>query len=69
MTVWVLTWEIDDYDQYGQYFVGVFLAKPTVEVLAKKDIDLETAEHLIATGGGRRKHERTWYHLREMHVS
>lgn len=66
MKVWVLTSEVNAYDQAGEYFDGVFSAKPTVEMLAKKGVGAETAEYLIATGGGRRKYEDTWYYLREV---
>lgn len=66
MKVWVLTSEVNDYNQCGEYFDGVFSAKPTVKMLAEKCVGAETAEYLIVTGGGRRKSEDSWYYLREV---
>ena len=73
-TVWVLTREINDYNQEGCYFVAVFAAKPTTIQMAEalkgmvQGEDLMTAlafvEH-VRGGGGRRGDENEWYHLEE----
>jgi hypothetical protein len=75
-TVWVLTYETNDYDQHGEYFKAVFAEKPAIGKLADTmrgcgglpDHDVMGAvaflEHLLA-GGGRRGEEHTWYNLSE----
>ena len=40
-SVWVLTSEVNDYDQCGEYFEAVFKEKPTLEQLM---IDFEMEE-------------------------
>lgn len=64
-SVWVLTCEVNEYNQCGEYFVAVFKNKPTsIELTLDCDVDLKTAEH-ISNGGGRLRVEHTWYFLRE----
>lgn len=63
MKIWVLTSEVNDYNQKGEYFKGVFSKMPTILDLKNKGIDEGTAEHLLKTGGGRRKSEDMWYYL------
>ena len=74
--VYVLTYEVNQYDQYGEYFVAVFKELPSVEDLANvmsgQDLNLGNVmeavsflEHL-RKGGGRRKTEDQWYYLREV---
>lgn len=67
-TVWVVTEENNDYDQYGAYFLEVYAAKPTVEQL-QKDFNLTEAEatHLF-NGGGRVKWEDNWRYLTEVEL-
>lgn len=73
--IWVLTREINQYDQDGEYFVAVFKAKPTVKQIARilaangywgSDVmtALATALHILE-GGGREGTEDEWYNLRE----
>lgn len=76
--VWVLTREINEYDQHGEYFSAVFKERPTLEVLANYFKDkagdelfprnvmdaVAFLEHLRA-GGGRRGSEDIWFHLKE----
>lgn len=35
MTIWVLTQEVNDYNQHGAYFIDAWHEKPTIEQLAK----------------------------------
>jgi hypothetical protein len=67
-TVYILTREENQYDQFGEYFVDVFANKPTKEQLQHLFIPNEELEininHLLE-GGGRRNYEDTWYYLRE----
>jgi hypothetical protein len=68
-TVWVLTSEYNQYDQYGRYFLAVFAEKPTAEQLrphiAKHYyVDEAYLEH-VRGGGGRLREEDLWYCLDE----
>jgi hypothetical protein len=65
-TLWVVTCEYNDYDQYGEYFEAVFAERPTLVELTGILEDSELAEHLLNTGGGRRELEDEWYWLREV---
>lgn len=75
MKVWVLTREINQYDQDGEYFEAVFSKKPTVKTIASElsgkvhlpDVmgALALCEHIIA-GGGRQGLEEQWFHLKEV---
>ena len=77
MKVWVLTREINEYDQDGEYFEAVFAKKPTVKKLAEalkgkihiSDImeALVLCEHILSCGG-RQGVEHTWFNLREVEV-
>ena len=77
-TVWVLTRSINEYNQEGEYFEGVWADKPTIEQLVsffKGDnmnayysnitAALDFFLHL-QNGGGRRGHEDEWYELSEV---
>lgn len=72
MKVWVLTYEVNEYNQYGEYFIEMWTDKPSKEALEKyvsgyrwsSDDDLE---HLL-NGGGRRGYEDDWYYLIERDV-
>lgn len=76
MKVWVLTREVNEYDQYGEYFEAVFKSKPTVKQIAehlagsgyaKGDVmsALALCEHILA-GGGREGTEHVWFNLEEV---
>ena len=75
MKVWVLTREINQYDQDGAYFETVFAEKPTVKVVADyltgkvhmRDVmaALALCEHIVA-GGGRIDSEDVWFNLEEV---
>lgn len=34
-TIWIVTKEVNDYNQYGEYFVAAFKSKPTKEKLSQ----------------------------------
>ena len=64
--MWVITRAINEYNQYGDYFVCVFSHKPSSsEVMDVLGCDFELAWHIIE-GGGRLGYEHTWYYLTEM---
>lgn len=70
--VWVLTYEVNDYDQHGEYFLAVFEKKPTYEQVVDFLSDnyrnvgtlVKAVFRLVDSGGGRIHNEDTWYHLR-----
>lgn len=64
--VWIVTSEYNDYDQHGEYFVAVFLLKPTFKELKKTlGLDKITTQNLTK-GGGRQNTENIWYNLKEV---
>lgn len=62
--VWILTEEYNDYDQHGEYFLGVYTSKPTIEQLLGKGVPQNCLRHVL-NGGGRKGTEDQWFHLRE----
>jgi shikimate kinase len=64
--IYVLTREINQYDQDGEYFVHAWNYKPTTEDIIQHVGSSIVATHVASTGGGRIMHEEEWYHLREV---
>lgn len=62
MKVWILTYEVNAYDQYGEYFQAVFANKPTHEQLTKHGVPQHALRHVL-NGGGRIKFEDEWWIL------
>lgn len=62
--VWVLTREVNAYDQHGEYFVDVWGRKPTPAELMDRGVLEFEVEHVLA-GGGRYKNEDEWFHLNQ----
>lgn len=74
-SVYVLTREINQYDQDGEYFVTVFQNKPTVEQLKRHGVGEgwksestpeKICDHVLNCGGGRIDREDTWWYLRQV---
>ena len=77
--VWILTREINEYNQDGKYFVAAFNGKPTIQRLAEvfgycgkentRALNVMSAiaflEHVLQ-GGGRQGTEDEWYHLEKV---
>lgn len=76
-SVWILTKEYNQYDQYGEYFIAVYKDKPSLEECKKilishklistyqcEDYQTERALHLF-NGGGRIDTEDEWLYLYE----
>lgn len=65
--MWIVTTAVNAYDQYGEYFVAVFLEKPDFKQL--KDLlnldDVTTGK--LTRGGGRHDSDDTqWWILEEV---
>lgn len=64
--MWIITREINQYDQDGEYFVSAFIDKPTMEQITDCiGCNKEYGSHLL-NGGGRIDKENEWYYLREI---
>lgn len=61
--VWILTMEVNAYDQCGEYFVAVYKDKPTHQQLSEQDVPTNRLRHVL-DGGGRKDDEDTWYNLK-----
>lgn len=61
--VWILTSEVNDYNQHGEYFEKMFFEEPTIKEL--QEITACTKEYCqhILNGGGRQEDEYVWYNL------
>lgn len=62
--MWVITREINEYDQDGEYFVSVYESRPSFQDLKallpdEKDATLDK----LTRGGGGQSTENEWYHL------
>ena len=70
-TIWIVTTEYNEYDQYGEYFVACFLEKPSKselkELLKNEYISDITIDYLF-DGGGRQDVENQWWYLEEVKV-
>lgn len=66
--IWVLTTEMNDYDQHGSYLVAWWETKPLRRELAEI-LGLEKNASLIThilSGGGRQDSEYQWWYLKEV---
>jgi hypothetical protein len=63
-SVWILTREENQYDQYGEYFDAVFFKFPSKVQLMCNGVPPHSVEHVLA-GGGRQGVENTWWNLQE----
>ena len=63
--VWVVTREINEYNQDGEYFVAVFKNKPTFQQLKKLLNEDDVTIDKLTRGGGRQSTEYEWYNLLE----
>ena len=64
-SIWVLTEEVNDYDQYGEYFVGAWNKKPTHQMLSALGVPQNRLRHVL-NGGGRVGNEDAWFYLKEI---
>lgn len=63
-SVWILTKEYNEYDQYGEYFKNVYFSKPTAEQLKLAGVDHTLIDLCLTKGGGRPSTAYDcWWHL------
>ena len=67
MKVWVLTREINEYNQDGEYFVAVFANEPMYTHLLECGVPFNRLGHVL-NGGGRIGDENEWFYLREYNI-
>ena len=65
--VWVLTEEINSYDQHGEYFLAVFANVPHHSELTEYGVPKNRLRHVL-NGGGRVKWEDKWFYLRRHEI-
>lgn len=65
MEIWVLTREVNEYDQFGEYFVAAFPSKPHHSQLTANNVSQDRLRHVL-NGGGRLGNEYEWFYLREV---
>lgn len=66
--MWIVTREINEYEQDGAYFVSAFKNKPEFKDL-KKLLPRKTDAvigRLLTRGGGRHLNEHEWFYLQEV---
>lgn len=63
MNIWILTYELNDYDQDGEYFVAAFSEKPHHTQLTSYGVPENRLRHVL-NGGGRVGWENKWFYLR-----
>jgi hypothetical protein len=63
--IYVLTRSHNDYDQYGDYLVSAWYAKPSGSDLRRllPESSEQDIQHILS-GGGRRESESVWHFLR-----
>jgi hypothetical protein len=62
--VYILTREINEYNQEGEYFEAAFSEKPHHSQLTEQGVPKHRLKHVL-NGGGRVGYESEWFMLRE----
>lgn len=68
MKVWVLTSEVNAYDQYGEYFEDVYKEKPTEDQISDKmgyKKDSKQVQNLMNKGSSYVSGANGWYKLKQ----
>jgi hypothetical protein len=63
--MWIVTREINAYEQDGEYFVAAYLNKPGFAELKATIGASDVVIGKLTRGGGRHDDENTWYRLFE----
>ena len=65
--IWVVVKIVNAYEQYGAYFVGLFIDKPTFQDLKRLLPEQnDTTIGKLTRGGGRQDIEDEWFSLMEV---
>lgn len=67
MKIWVLTREVNEYNQDGEYFVAAFSKLPSTKDLVSNGVHENDVAHVL-NGGGRILWESEWFFLREVEI-
>lgn len=65
-SIWVLTNAVNDYYQYGSYFVDCWLEKPTKAQLLFCEVPENRIQHVLNGGGRFDDYENDWFYLEEI---
>ena len=66
-SIWVLTTEVNEYDQVGEYFSAAWSHKPSkAELASALPTALDDLLVHVLNGGGRQDAEYAWHFLREL---
>lgn len=68
MKVFVLTREINQYDQDGEYFVAAFAQWPTREQLIAHGVSERYVDHTLQFGGRSAEMEDEWFNIEEVEL-
>ena len=68
MQIWILTHEINEYNQDGEYFDRAFAQKPTIDQIKEACRYNEMGAKHVLNGGGRKNNEYMWFNLKVMEV-
>lgn len=69
MNVYVLTREINEYNQEGEYFEGVFLEFPTRDQLIEAGVHNCFLDRLLSGKNGQStRYESGWWNIRKVEV-
>ena len=63
MSIWIWTREVNDYNQYGEYFVDAWTEEPTPQILMDCGVPENRLRHIFMNGGGRVGVEDEWFYL------
>jgi hypothetical protein len=63
MCIWVLTREINEGNQDGEYFVDAWTEEPTPQMLLDSGVPENRLRHIFMNGGGRIGGEDEWFYL------
>ena len=64
--MWIVTGQVNEYDQFGEYFVAAYKEKPNFKQLKKLLNKDDVTVGKLTRGGGRQNIEDCWYNLRRV---
>lgn len=67
--IYVLTREVNEYDQQGEYFVHAWDHEPTPTEIVEISQEINSHidyKHVVVGGGGRLDFEYEWFYLRKV---